>query len=324
MVYTAPALLVGLGGRIALDMFTRTTEPAVRDFILLGVWQGIGLHYSSIFPGIPFVVGPAILAKLFIEFQLLHDVNRSVVTLLGVAVGVLCTEFLSQLFDAPASPETEKRPKKSHPVSAPPPRSQRVVQFRQNADGSSGHVRYQPPPEEHIHSISDITSVDSSSEMLSKISNLTPSERLEREIKNLRMRASLADSERRRLKEERKWAISQGNEARASQMKWQVKHYTNLMQRFHREADAKLIEGQFGSPEARHGHNLTRRFDPIASGGRPPSFVTDEPKSSSRPSRHRKEHSDGQYTGITVPIADATQPPPRRVSKSAARESNMR
>jgi len=58
----------------------------------------------------------------------------------------------------------------------------------------------------------------------------------------LRTRASLADSERRRFKEERKWAISQGNVARASQMKWQVKRYTALMQSFHREADAKLLE----------------------------------------------------------------------------------
>ena len=66
---------------------------------------------------------------------------------------------------------------------------------------------------------------------------------LEREVATLRARASLADSERRRYKEERKWAISQGNLARASQMKWEVKRYTALMQSCHREADAKLLEG---------------------------------------------------------------------------------
>ncbi|KAI0780058.1 hypothetical protein C8Q74DRAFT_738202 [Fomes fomentarius] len=64
----------------------------------------------------------------------------------------------------------------------------------------------------------------------------------EREVAVLRARASLADSERRRFKEERKWAMSQGNMARASQLAWQVKRYTALMESFHREADAKVVE----------------------------------------------------------------------------------
>ena len=71
---------------------------------------------------------------------------------------------------------------------------------------------------------------------------LTPQER---EVAVLRARASLADSERRRFKEERKWAMSQGNVARASQLAWQVKRYTALMESFHRAADAKVVEGAF-------------------------------------------------------------------------------
>ena len=51
------------------------------------------------------------------------------------------------------------------------------------------------------------------------------------------------DSERRRFKEERKWALSQGNHARAEQLAWQVKRYATLMESFHREADAKVVEG---------------------------------------------------------------------------------
>jgi len=86
---------------------------------------------------------------------------------------------------------------------------------------------------------SDITSVDSNSELIKSKAAMTP---LEREIVALRARASLADSERRRYKEERKWALSQGNVARAAQMKWQVKRYTTLMQSFHQEADAKFLE----------------------------------------------------------------------------------
>lgn len=66
----------------------------------------------------------------------------------------------------------------------------------------------------------------------------------ERELAMLRAKASLADSERRRFKEEKKWAESQGNFARVSQMSWQVKRYTALTQSFTREADAKFLEGE--------------------------------------------------------------------------------
>lgn len=67
---------------------------------------------------------------------------------------------------------------------------------------------------------------------------------LQREVAALRARASLADSERRRYREERRWAISEGNEDRAAQLKQQVKRYTSLMLSFHREADAKMLSGE--------------------------------------------------------------------------------
>jgi hypothetical protein len=68
---------------------------------------------------------------------------------------------------------------------------------------------------------------------------------IEREIAALRARASLADSERRRSKEERKWAISEGNKERADFLKQEVKRSTLLMQKFHREADLKMLSGIF-------------------------------------------------------------------------------
>ncbi|KAI0745774.1 hypothetical protein C8Q76DRAFT_40144 [Earliella scabrosa] len=83
-------------------------------------------------------------------------------------------------------------------------------------------------------------SLDSVPSSIDPEGKLTPQER---EVAVLRARASLADSERRRFKEERKWALSQGNVARASQLAWQVKRYTALMESFHREADAKVVEG---------------------------------------------------------------------------------
>jgi hypothetical protein len=79
-----------------------------------------------------------------------------------------------------------------------------------------------------------------SSDLIHPKSKMTP---LQREVANLRAKASLADTERRRFKEEKKWALSQGNAARAEQMGWQVKRYAALVDSFHKEADAKLLEG---------------------------------------------------------------------------------
>ena len=79
-----------------------------------------------------------------------------------------------------------------------------------------------------------------SSDLIHPKSKMTP---LQREVANLRAKASLADTERRRFKEEKQWALSQGNAARAEQMGWQVKRYAALVDSFHKEADVKLLEG---------------------------------------------------------------------------------
>lgn len=272
---TAPALLIGLGARILLDNFTRSSEPTIRDFVLVGVWQGVGLHYASNNSGLAILVASCISAKLFVDFNIAHDTTKSVTTLIGVALGVLCTEFLSQYFDAYKARDRDRPRKKVYtsPATGHTPRKERLVHFRGSVPTGSSDARRRA----FRHNASDITSVDSNSEMIGPKSSMTP---LEREIAALRTRASLADSERRRFKEERKWALSQGNVARASQMKWQVKRYTALMQSFHREADAKLLE---------------------ASTVRPRQNGQEESKlSTSRPSRQRK---DDQGTGRSDPHA---------------------
>ena len=105
--------------------------------------------------------------------------------------------------------------------------------------GRSSEVRAITPTLTYCSTAPSI-SLDSVPSSIDPEGKLTPAER---EVAVLRARASLADSERRRFKEERKWAMSQGNTARASQLSWQVKRYTALMESFHREADAKVVEG---------------------------------------------------------------------------------
>ena len=110
--------------------------------------------------------------------------------------------------------------------------------------GRSSEVRAITPTLTYCSTAPSI-SLDSVPSSIDPEGKLTPAER---EVAVLRARASLADSERRRFKEERKWAMSQGNTARASQLAWQVKRYTALMESFHREADAKVVEGAFFLP----------------------------------------------------------------------------
>ncbi|KAK2464252.1 hypothetical protein APHAL10511_003709 [Amanita phalloides] len=230
MTYTAPALLIGLGARLLLDTITRTDEPSLPGFLLLGAWQGVALQYAYKSTDYVFFVALGITAKLFFDFNTSQDMSKLGATVLGGAVGFICTDFITQIFEDNTCPPDRKR-RKTHTSSGP--QRHRIVQFRRSFQGDS---KRGPRLK---HAISDITSIDSDSELIPAKESMTP---IEREIAELRARASLADSERRRFKEERKWAISQGNITRASQMKWEVKRYAVLMENFNKQADAKVLE----------------------------------------------------------------------------------
>ncbi|KAL5485371.1 hypothetical protein ACEPAI_8013 [Sanghuangporus weigelae] len=65
---------------------------------------------------------------------------------------------------------------------------------------------------------------------------------LDLELANLRKKAATAEADRRRCKEERKWALAQGDKVRAKQLAWQVKRYAAMAESYTREADRKIIE----------------------------------------------------------------------------------
>jgi len=229
-ITTAPALLAGLGARLLLDHFNREGSSGAKDFILLGTWQGVALHYAtknSGTAGFGALVAFAIGIKLFIEFNLDSDLNKCIITVFGIALGVVFTDVLSGYIDhgfsgnrQKSSARTGTKKPRQPATEKPEKKRERTVQFRPN--------------------VSDITSVDDGlSDKMGPMSSLPPHER---EIHVLRMRAALADSERRRCKEERKWAVSQGNPARASQMKWEVKRYSALMETFNKEAEEKTAQ----------------------------------------------------------------------------------
>jgi hypothetical protein len=243
---TASALLLGLGIRIAFTKLSNTGDDsvddgAISDVILLGVTQGVALYYALMeYPDFAFAVAFGIAARLAMEFMVVQDLSRCATTLLGVALGVLATDVLSQLiedgyfYDFNGVTGGDEQ-------STYAAKRKRLVKFQSSTEyemippkrpprprKNDPDQRWRPPP-----SLTSTDSIDPSHMM-------SP---LERNVAELRAKASLADSERRRFKEEKKWAESQGNIARVSQMSWQVKRYTALTQSFTREADAKLLEG---------------------------------------------------------------------------------
>ncbi|KAH7888522.1 hypothetical protein F5I97DRAFT_1949824 [Phlebopus sp. FC_14] len=257
MFSTAAALLLGLGTRIALDKFSGNVpdDPkvadSIKDIILLGVVQGVALYYALMeFPDFAFAVAFAIAARLALEFTILQDVSRCATTLLGVALGVLVTDVLSQLIEDGYLYSVGGDDRESeYGESRSQVKRRRLVKFQSTTEYSAVppskpiRPRKQDPERKWRTEYSAPPSITfSDSDLVDPDHTMSP---LERKIALLRARASFADTERRRFKEEKKWALSQGNGARASQMSWQVKRHTALMQSFNKEADACLLERQY-------------------------------------------------------------------------------
>ena len=272
-ITTAPSLFFGLGARIFVNKFIYHYDSStIPDFVFLGLWQGTAVYYLLMRQvEFAWAASVGILGRLLIDFVQNWDTSRCACTLLGVALGILVTDIASQIIeDESGRPAifggTAGSPSSGHRHHRRRP-SRRLVQFsRSNSrvepvrdkgkevarDGGRDRERPRHPKHkdeklEDFKRMRDwesrsIITADSitSSDLIHPKSKMTP---LQREVANLRAKASLADTERRRFKEEKQWALSQGNAARAEQMGWQVKRYAALVDSFHKEADAKLLEG---------------------------------------------------------------------------------
>lgn len=121
----------------------------------------------------------------------------------------------------------------------------RPTNHEENIYKSNGHAAPAKKPRRNSHTSrvphADITAQSLSSSLVDPSRYPTP---VARDVAILRARASLADSERRRYKEERTWALAQGNKARADEMAWQAERYTAIMKGFHEEADRLLVDSE--------------------------------------------------------------------------------
>lgn len=281
-ITTSSALLIALGARILLNTIFVGPDapPSTPDSLLNGLFQGVLLYTSLtqvLLLAVP--VGVGIAAKLLLDYTRNLDATQCVCTLLGVALGVVLTDVLSKTFEADTT-KTQTRTRTTTTTTTrevhEPSRRLRLVSFdrqeRTRHQRDEGHrhrrdsddrkrererERERNPRRLEVRPITPTLTYASTAPSISLDSvpsSIDPEGRMtpqERAVAVLRARASLADSERRRFKEERKWALSQGNYARASQLAWQVRRFTALMESFHREADAKVVEGASSHSPAR-------------------------------------------------------------------------
>ncbi|KAJ3803269.1 hypothetical protein GGU11DRAFT_178895 [Lentinula aff. detonsa] len=265
----APALLIGLTARLLMDFVSRSEEQSVRHFLMAGLWQGVlWCTVKNHDLSIPVALG--IIVKLVFDYTFMSDALKFGITLVGVALGAIGTDFLTSVVDTPKSDKDKRR--KSHSTKDTSGQT-RPRSSKHTAKSSTNNSKTRSR-----RTVSDITSVDSESELIGPQASMSP---LDRQVAALRARASLADSERRRFKEERKWAKSQGNIALAAQLRWQVKRYSALMKSFHREADTKLLEAASGSKSRLQ---TIDEHPPIA------STSNDRSERRRRESAHKSEH----------------------------------
>lgn len=241
---TAPPLILGLGARIILSrLFNSYASYGATDYVLLGLWQGVLLYYvwmeqPEFAPAIALGLG----VRAVLDYLLFRNIVKSSTTLLSVAVGVLIADLLAQVFeDGVLDAERWGRGEFADPLIL---KRERLVQFKKRTHKRhrSGYEA-QSEASRQNNSYRRMTLESDESDITVGLGNIRHRSPLEQEVANLRSRASAADANRRRCREEKKWALSQGNKARAFQLSWQLKRYTALAESFHKEADARIIEG---------------------------------------------------------------------------------
>lgn len=199
------------------------------DSLLKGLIQGILLYHAFL------STNQTIAAALFLgisgrmvgDFIMSQDTWKLASTLLGIAFGVLMADVVSYLFD--------DKDWSTFTLSRVTRKSERT-HHRQ-----SSHRRVSEP--RRIEEMPGVSGEASSLESHSYVAGDKELSDIEREVARLRAKALHAAGQRRRFREERKWALSQGNLARAFQLRWQVKKYHALATSFTREADEKLLQG---------------------------------------------------------------------------------
>ncbi|KIJ49631.1 hypothetical protein M422DRAFT_27996 [Sphaerobolus stellatus SS14] len=203
------------------------TQNQNADSLLKGLIQGLLLYHAvlSASQAIAIALALGIGGRLIGDFITQWDSWKMASTLLGIAFGVLLADVVSFLYD--------DKDWSAFSVSS-------ITRTREKSHRHRSHRRVSEPRK--IEEIPAVYGEVSSLESTPRLGDDKELSDIEKDVARLRAKALHAAGQRRRFREERKWALSQGNIARAFQLRWQVKKYHALANSFTKEADEKLLQ----------------------------------------------------------------------------------
>ncbi|KAF8520449.1 hypothetical protein BU17DRAFT_46735 [Hysterangium stoloniferum] len=200
------------------------------DNLLKGLLQGV-LMYHAVLSTNQAITGALFLGicgRLVSDFVTRRDSWKTAITLLGIAFGVLMADVVSYLYGD---------------------REWNALTFIDDITNVQGEHSHRPFTRRRLSEPRRIEELPAVYEELSSIDSQSRAgnedlSEPDKEVARLRAKALHAAGQERKFREERKWALSQGNLARAFQLRWQVKKYHALAVSYTREADQRLIEGK--------------------------------------------------------------------------------
>ena len=251
------ALIIGLGGRVLLNSVQPSpfTESQTSDTVVLGLWHGALLQYAiSEHSQLAPILGVAIIAWDMFDFSQTNDARKLALTVFSA---IVCAAALTMVSQALGAEEVVEKTVEREIIRAPrSPTEKEKDRGRSNKDRHKSSKKTRDTREPSIprripHAVRSVQSdgrethrTDDTIGTLEYIGHTGLEVDFELRLSNLRKRAAVAEANRRRCKEERKWALDQGNSARAEQLAWQIKRYAAIAESYNKEADRALIEGE--------------------------------------------------------------------------------
>lgn len=251
----AVPIAIGLGARILFNSVSRTpgasgyfdqsSSSSTGDYIVQGLFQGALLQYVfSEFPSFAPALAVAFVARALLDFSSQNNIDKLSFTFIsalgGAAASYALTAALAEGFQESSgvsvvTDEEEEEPPRIRS-------SDRRKIRREHARARLQEVNRKREPSVPRRDMSFVTDETATSSL--ELTGYTGLGRLvDLQLGNLRKKAAIAEADRRRCKEEKKWALAQGDKSRATQLSWQIKRYAAMAESYTREADRRIIEG---------------------------------------------------------------------------------
>ncbi|KAG9002545.1 hypothetical protein FRB93_011419 [Tulasnella sp. JGI-2019a] len=245
-----PVSLIAVAIRLGIHRLLRWRILHSGEVLALGLFEGaILFHALDESPAVGAGCFLGFGSRVVIEHMKAPDPINVACSLLGLALGLLLSNVISSLWED--NTRTQEKERSS-------PRRSRSHRRHRSSNTRMLMIEGAPTPDSLSKQLSRRTNFHIPDEPMQSPweglqSPLGPGLGLEEEVMELRRRASSAAGQTRKLQEEKKWALSQGNPARAFQLGWDIKRFQALSDLLNREAAEKIALARTQSLLAKGG-----------------------------------------------------------------------